>query len=50
MDYLLECGHPISKEACDGYCTAERETLAAEAFADLDDSTLACGHRWTGTV
>ncbi|MCW2880552.1 MAG: hypothetical protein JWQ95_4652 [Sphaerisporangium sp.] len=50
MDYLLECGHPISKEACDGYCTAERETLAAEPFADLDDSTLACGHRWTGTV
>ncbi|MFJ9520626.1 hypothetical protein ACIRPK_20535 [Kitasatospora sp. NPDC101801] len=49
MNYLLECGHP-DKGDRDGYCTAEREALATEPFAALDDSTLACGHRWTGTV
>ncbi|WP_280702614.1 hypothetical protein [Kitasatospora sp. GP82] len=49
MSYLLGCGHP-DKGDCDGYCTAEREALDAEPFADLNDNTLACGHPWTGTV
>ncbi|MET9396070.1 hypothetical protein [Kitasatospora sp. NPDC002965] len=46
---LLGCGHP-DKADCDGYCAAKREVLAGERFADLADDTLACGHRWTGTV
>ncbi|MFI0901789.1 hypothetical protein [Streptomyces sp. NPDC020983] len=49
MTYLMDCGHP-DKGDCDAYCTAEREQAALEPWADRDDSTLACGHRWTGSV